>query len=804
MQDLFDKFKNLIVESDKICNMEERLRFIMLEENVKHMDEMFDGLKKSENWIKFGVALRILNKITEDIPIPLFKFLPSKENCQAIKKFKSEIEKEIVFFDFKRANRIFVSVKYNPKNFNKYTDRHRLIESAMKLVMDHFEERQSMPWKWKWDNPTGYHVSCFIARCFLLRSRLALPKGSSIPEKKIEAIKKAWDWADSVYKNINNLKIEIALERHIWDPNLDENWVKNLLLKYIKELNTIDFSKPIHWAVYDYVQKQNLSHYNQKVFKEADDKILNFEKKRTGIHYPLIQTRAALRMGKTEILKSKLNKTVDCLENVPISKPLWNDTMSIMDEIVSKGDYDGIWEKSAEKAWEICTKQESQFNLSIQLRWYWSRVQQLYDFAFQAALKSENNLLAAEIADSLKSRPIVKLQEIEKYLTDQEDRETLNKIYESDILYALEDFMPGVEKIKQVVKNKSYKDVSSTRNISNVPDGWAALHFKIINSKEAVIIIITKKVDEAEANAVKRDIKGVLAAFTKWNQNNKNRKDHEILKELCRAIGAMLEPIVQKLESLKIDKLILIPHGFLHRVPIHAAIIKDEKMFFQKFQCIFLPSWALAPDEMNSKVLTEKKFLFKNWDDPIGDEILKGWDNRKQTNDTTEDVNQKEINDTAKDVLKIFEQITTPPELLVIFSHGIGDVNNPYNSRFKMYGSVLTHQMILKALKKDSLKNSKVILTACESDLVTSKFDMLDEHLSLTSAFLRKGANEIIGTLFECKTSYSKELILSVKNDKEQSLCEILTQKQKDWFEKKENNWLRKIAVFRTVGFPIS
>jgi len=810
LPDLHDRFKKLIIESDKICNTEERFRYIMSEGSKDDfINKLLKGLEVAENWAELGMSLRVLSKITENIPVPLFTFLPSEKNCKAIETAKAEIDQMIVDFDFKRANRLFEFVRYpgkyeKSKHIKKYTDKHRLIEFAMKLVIDHFQTEQTWPWK----KPGKKDAASFIARCFLLRSRLALPKGSSIPHKKNEALNKAWDWAQLASKGVNDLKMEIALEKKQWDSNISEVWFNTLLTEYFNKVTPMDFSRSTHWTVHDFIQKnsQRLKIADSNLLKEADEKMLSISLENIGcpaIYYPLLQANAALRLDKADLLETKLKEAVNRLAEVPISKPLWNDTISLIDEIGKRDDYNGKWEDSAIKAWELCKKKESHFKLSIQLRWYWSRLSQLYDLAFQAALRLNNNILAAEIADSLKSRPTVKLQEIERYLTDQKDRDILNKLYESDGLYSIEDFMPGLNKINQTIKEKSnFQETLLTRNILDVPKGWSAIHFKIINPDQAIALIIRDNEcqdKDKKCEAVKVNVKDVLNAFINWNKDNRSFEGSQTLEVLCKQIGLMLSPIVEKLDT---DKLIIIPHGFLHRVPIHAGIFENSagefSMFFQKYQCLFLPSWALAPCDNNTVVTTEGKYMFINWNQNI--ELISD-----STKGITEGWNYKSnMNDTAQNVLETLKITNNPPKLLVIFCNGVGDVNNPYNSRFLMGEKDLTHQMIIKELKKDSLKHTKVILTACESDLVTSNFEILDEHLSLTSAFLRKGANEIIGALFECDASNSVNLVHLAKNSHDKTLCEILTQYQNNLFEKKYKNMLNDIAVFRTIGFPVS
>ncbi|ETR69382.1 MAG: hypothetical protein OMM_09649 [Candidatus Magnetoglobus multicellularis str. Araruama] len=109
------------------------------------------------------------------------------------------------------------------------------------------------------------------------------------------------------------------------------------------------------------------------------------------------------------------------------------------------------------------------------------------------------------------------------------------------------------------------------------------------------------------------------------------------------------------------------------------------------------------------------------------------------------------------------------PNLLVIYCHGEGEYVNPYQSRLKLYGGPLTHHEIIQKVKPKALSGTRVMLTACETDLVNRKFEIVDEHLSLANAFLRKGASEVLGTLFQCDNHMSDELIEEARETTELS-----------------------------------
>ncbi|MCP4689421.1 MAG: hypothetical protein GY859_15310, partial [Desulfobacterales bacterium] len=89
-------------------------------------------------------------------------------------------------------------------------------------------------------------------------------------------------------------------------------------------------------------------------------------------------------------------------------------------------------------------------------------------------------------------------------------------------------------------------------------------------------------------------------------------------------------------------------------------------------------------------------------------------------------------------------------------------------------------------------------LAACESDLETGAFRMVDEHLSLANAFLSKNASEVLGALFEMRRELGRELVEYAMDHPEKPLHEALWDKQKEWIKKP----LHLMAAFRVMGFP--
>lgn len=771
LPDHIKKLEYIILEADTICDLQEQTAFLSGQQ--QNINESLSALETAGHWEELGCMLNVLKNQFISCPISLFSPQPSLSLCKGLQNSKAEISNKTALLTIKRAK----ALKKNAEkpNQKKYTNRHRFIELSIRLIWELFDASDKWPYE---KTVMDKKEACsFIADCYLLRSKLALPKGSKIPEKKVEALLKAWKWAKQ-YKETDDLKIEIALELDRWDKNRPKSWIENKLHVFLNN-NELDFTKLLHWVVNDRARNMPV-----KMSEENYDKMMGVScKSGEKILLPFYQARAAFRTCASD-LKEKLEKAVEQLERLPLSHYLWDDTIDLLSAAAKDSKFQGTWKNAAIKAWKKCKEAESRLKLSLQVRWYWARHRELYDLAFKAAIDTDNLLLAADITDLQKSRPTIKQRALERYLTKKGDKDMLRKISEIEAKFATDNYIQGIDDIKSI-PCETFKP----GEFLNIPDKWAAIHFNIAQNKTShALIFENNNCQVIEINI--SDLSDLWDVYKKWktdlNDYGSNvQKTNKALIELCSKEGCMLSPVMEKVQS---ENIIFIPHGFLHLVPLHASIINNKYLFEDK-NCLFLPAWSMAIQHGNVT-------------DTNGNILLTNWKSEKLINDLIDSLcwnNKHQKENTPEDFFSSLEQLESSPDLLAIFSHGQGNYSNPYNSAFLMNGAPLTHQAIIQG--NFSLQNTKVILTACESDLATGASELTDEHLSLASAFLRKGASEVAGALFKCFTDFSQLLIEKANKNSKTPLYKTLRLTQKDWLTKKPDE-LYKAAAFRTLGFP--
>ena len=782
LPDFFSKFKEIVFEIDTKNSLEDKKNYLFKE--IDLLRECLVALESSENYIGLGTMLKVMEQFDLNSTITFFNSAPSNALCKKFNENNNEINKNLAKITFARSCKLYENAKIG-KKIKKYLDRHRFLETAIRLVWELFPADDNAAWPY---SNIEKNILCkFIAKCYLLRSKLALPKGSDIPEKKLEAIQKALDWFEKSDSKIDDLKIEIILEKIRWEKQLSKEWIIKILNEFFDNI-TFDPKNDIHRAVLDRASEFKAENFNKKLDELNNSVItITLPESKNLLWLPLHQAKASIANGNNN-LDIRIKHVAQALSGVPLSYQLWDDTVAFIKKLHEK-DIKG-WDDLAISAWEICMQEEARLKLSVQVRWYWARQAELYDLAFKAAIYQKNPERAAHIADSLKSRPAVKLIQAENSIYKQ-DKKTIEEFRVIETNYAVGNFQTGLEEAK---KWKSGLHVNES-TILSVPKGCTAIHFYISLDNSGYAITID---DDNKKIIHKIKIEKIWNAYKDWKKELQKERfinyTSSALNKLCEICGEILKPVFDKINPAK--KIIIIPYGFLHLVPLHATLIDKAPLFITKI-CFFLPAWTLIP----KKIKKENKgcILLTNWQN--NDNLEKFIKHEKWDND-------KVMECTPDDCIKILKNKTAiSPKLLTFYCHGQGNYMNPYNSALKMYGKHLTHQMIVHETEKDTLNGTKVILTACESDLASGNNDITDEHLSLASAFLQKGASEICGTLFECLPDVAGDIITealeNLQNSKNPtfSLSDTLHNVQKKLFDKEKPGDLYKIAAFRIIGF---
>jgi len=289
------------------------------------------------------------------------------------------------------------------------------------------------------------------------------------------------------------------------------------------------------------------------------------------------------------------------------------------------------------------------------------------------------------------------------------------------------------------------------------------------------------------------DLPALKEAFETWQNDLEQRgnkgfeKTNKSLLSLCQILGDVME---EGLRGINTPGVIFIPHGFLHLAPLHAALVGRRPLFEQK-TCLFLPAWWLCGQDRVSDETGQKVLLTR-------------WKEASEISEIEKDLRWKPMikECTPEDYIDVVKG-PIPPDFLAFYCHGRRHYSNPYLSALELYNQDLTLQDLIHHTPKDAFKGSRVLISACESDLGAGARSLLDEHLSIASAFLLKGAFQVCGSLYRGMEDFGRDLLKACLETDQAGLGQKVHEVQQAYIKNDtELSNLYKSAAYRVVGLP--
>lgn len=721
----------------------------------------------------------------------------------------------------------------DPHSRLPYKERRDRIMDAIRLLKRLHEERKTDDEERKTDEkrPLKPETLTLLAKAYLRKSRTIYSKGRTVPARKMEAIAEGLLYAEEAIKmggneNAYRGKAMLYVEKErilTQDERTDEilNKIKNGLKEAIDNgctrFNVLEADVKIA-TLY--------AELNYKV-KVYEDKIIN-----AIIHSDLpdieLERARAYRLqgGPEDKLIKEIKNLMNRLNNksqkrfIPFSDPLWDDTVRFLVMLYEDNKKDSskfiCWKELAKSAWNTSHDIEQMIVFPFHIRWYWSRMRALYDLAF---LAEDDPKQKAEIADSLKSRPSMKLNVIEN-LTEDDD--LIRDLFNEYAIACMGGYSSKYEELKSKIGEYKkdhpdrFKDLSKVRGIDDAPDGWIVIHFYLNRLEKQGYALIynskTKKWDEPYSFPITKLFNVYMTWQTNYNklreiqrqirtqQNDQNYCDYkkkatQHLENLCKKIGESMPFLfeLQNMFNLQIASsseancpVLFVTHDFLHRLPLHGAINAAGEMFLKKHQSCYLPAWSFEVKERTPESV-KGSYLIIN----VG---MNDYGYKELINETTWDNFEK--NSQPPCSLETLKNISTPPEFLAIICHGKADNVNPFNARLMLKDN--TTRLMINTMDID-LSGSKIFLGACETDLAPSLSDIVDEHISISTSFFEKGAPEISGTLWFIDQGIVQGVLINECCPKPSgSLMEAIWKYQK----RNIDDSLFDFLAFRIIGMP--
>ncbi len=636
------------------------------------------------------------------------KLLPSPEACANLAK-PEEIKKMIRQHFQYRLDLLEAIVKKAADNTYSHARRRKALRIAIKELEQICEE--------------ALDELCFKARLLLAealfeRGRIVRPKGFSEPGKKKELFQKAINCIEgNCSEEALRLRARIYLQwyRFFHDEppcDLDDIFTKALAVTDDKMLKTE--------LLLLCGERKEPDPYTDDLRALLNDQNVS----------PLSRARAAVLLEDWERCNVEIYEAIEDLGKTDFFQQDWELVVTLL-----KKNYNQFhgWSRACTRLWEITVEKESKdAGHGCVLRWYWSRQRDVYNLAFAAFEECEDK---ARVVDSLKNRPAHHFSQLEQLA---QSSDIIKQWIESEEIINQDSFAHSLRRHEKGAKSHSG---GSLRIFPCLPKGWIAVHFFLASWPEPKGYAL---IHNADTNTwEQRDFKyeQLWATYIAWQEvslHNKIRESALLLKSLCETLGKEMRWLFDEFLFPKERRRVLfVPHDFLHRLPLHMAIdIESQTVFAAKQPVCYLPAYHLQ----NNITENKKTSIYA---------LVNLRENKQQKKD--EEIFAEKVEKMGAIVRRPALEsdllnLNPVPEKLVLYCHGIGHSANPFASKLCLGDTGVSYRDIL-ALNR-SLAGCRVLLFACETDLVPAQTSSIDEHLSISNALLQKGAFEVLGSLW--------------------------------------------------------
>ena len=629
-----------------------------------------------------------------------------------------------------------------------------------------------------------------LAEAYFMRGRIVRPKGFTVPAKKIELLNKALGQLDLLTRPLGDGAAKVSILR---------GEIYLVLVRYGQK--KADQVSVLQTAVEQCNKTENhllfekflLALMEATSSSPGDDKreieeILN--NKNTSA---LNRARAAALLSDFPRCMDHCADAIQQLESTPFFHEDWDRTVDLLKNIREKVDQGRAWAQLCERLWRTAVTREQQTAHGCHLRWYWSRQRDVYDLAFHAA---DTCQLKAEVADSLKDRPALHFSMLEK-MADQDGYHELHQWLDAQTNGMLDLYI-----LNFAAGQRCQVHNGRPASWAPTPIPWIAVHFYLANgsipdasSKYGHALIYDSETDNWWHERF--DYRPLWADYMAWQDLYAKTEDMSIndrIDKLSPFLAHMVESIGKEMHWLFDDDIfgkdkpvVFIPHDFLQRLPLHCAKSPNDGRFFQDdHEVRYLPAWWMMEGSGHAKPASPGMALI-NWDkDSANAQIMATQMNKSGWS----------VHNPARAEYLLS---ANAPSRLIIYAHGEARRDNPYESRLKLADGGPSIAQILKSSTM-SLSGSTVLLGACETDLMVPLNNPLDEHITLASVLLQKGAETVSGALWKIHEVPAMELINACLSQTDTIRGWL------DWYDNRgnDNQGLYHRAAMRLSGRPIN
>lgn len=282
-----------------------------------------------------------------------------------------------------------------------------------------------------------------------------------------------------------------------------------------------------------------------------------------------------------------------------------------------------------------------------------------------------------------------------------------------------------------------------------------------------------------------------VAALRRWHRQwrrlyfsippRQRSRSSEMLPELCRTLGKTFSFLFDMPEAQTgtSPALLLIPHDFLHQLPLHGSCRGERESLLHLFRCTYLPALHFAHAATPS-IRPEWKAFFNIPEFHAHRTDASGKEGRGGVMEASEREQLETLFQAPRFTfgMEQLRSLRAPvPEVIALFCHGNSHPLNPLSSRLETTPGLKLSEF-LKA--RIDFRGATLILSACESDFGSGSDFKMDEHYSFSAAFLQKGASRVLGTLWETNYPMVMDVLKGLKQGGLESVRRFLARLLED------------------------
>jgi CHAT domain-containing protein len=219
------------------------------------------------------------------------------------------------------------------------------------------------------------------------------------------------------------------------------------------------------------------------------------------------------------------------------------------------------------------------------------------------------------------------------------------------------------------------------------------------------------------------------------------RSAREILKHLYIVLVAPVEALLEE-SGLTVGagapgRLVIVPHGLLHRIPFH-ALFDGERYLLERFEISYAPSarvYSLCQQQYPPRT-SDNRALVMSVPDPLIPAVT------QEARAVARHLPGAEVLNDGQATTDALQSASSGCNVLHLACHGLFRADNPMFSSLKLHDGWLTAADIMGL----DLSGTLVTLSACESG--RSEVFAGDELIGLTRAFLGVGASTLVVSLW--------------------------------------------------------